>query len=185
MLKQQEPYPALVIDGSWNIKMANEGASQVFATFLDPQGLTPEQANNAMHAVFHPNGMRRYIENWEELSGDLIQRLHREATGGGDPDAAELLKQLLAYPGVPARWQTPELSAPVPPLVPVRLRKDGLTLRFFTTITTLGTPQDVTLQQLRIECFFPEDRATEALVRQMTENACTLGQGSTVQRTGT
>ncbi len=36
---------------------------------------------------------------------------------------------------------------------------------FFSTVTTLGTPQDVTLQELRIECFHPMDDGTRENVR--------------------
>ena len=55
----------------------------------------------------------------------------------------------------------------MPPLVSMHLRKDDLSLTFFSMITTLGTPQDVTLQQLKIECFFPADTITEQLARRL------------------
>jgi transcriptional regulator with XRE-family HTH domain len=139
MLKQQEPYPALVVDGCWNLLSANDAAGRIFGLFQGPVRLPPALANNAMHATFHPDGMRQYIGNWEELSGEMIQRMHREVAAGTDEGSAALLKELLAYPGVPARWATPELATPIPPLVAVRLRKGGLALSFFTTLTTLGT----------------------------------------------
>lgn len=43
------------------------------------------------------------------------------------------------------------------PVIPVRFEKDGRRHAYFSTVTTLGTPQDVTLQEIRIECFFPAD----------------------------
>ena len=45
-------------------------------------------------------------------------------------------------------------------LVPMHIRKDGCELRLFCTYMTLGTPQNVTLQELRIETFFPADAAS-------------------------
>ena len=66
---------------------------------------------------------------------------------------------------MPAHWRTPDAKAQSAPLVPLALRKGHLTLRFFTTIATLGTPQDITLQELRVKCFFPE--ATKAFARHL------------------
>src|SRR5262249_59924352 len=110
--------------------------------------------------VLHRGGLRPFIENWEAVAGALMERLHREAAGGPDAEARALRDELLACPGVPARWRTPELDRPPAPLLSIVYRKDDLRLAFFTTITTFGTPQDVTLQELRIECFFPADEAT-------------------------
>jgi hypothetical protein len=42
----------------------------------------------------------------------------------------------------------------------VRFAKDGRTFSYFSTVTVLGTPEDVTAQEMRIECFFPADDAT-------------------------
>lgn len=50
-------------------------------------------------------------------------------------------------------------------LLPVHLKADDLELRLFSAIMTLGTPQDVTLQELRIETFFPADAGSESRLR--------------------
>ena len=47
--------------------------------------------------------------------------------------------------------------------------KDGVALKFFTAITTLGTPQDVTAQEIRIETFFPSDEDTADLLREWAD----------------
>jgi hypothetical protein len=47
----------------------------------------------------------------------------------------------------------------------MHFRKQDTSLRLFTTIAMLDTPQDITLQELRIECFFPLDDATADLLR--------------------
>ena len=89
--------------------------------------------------------------------------MHRDAAAA-PPDGAmrALLDELLAYPGVPARWRTPQMDRAPAPFVSIVYRKEDLRLSFFSTITTFGTPQDVTLQELRIECFFPADETTRA-----------------------
>lgn len=167
ILRQQEPYPAIVVDGEWNTVMRNEAARRIFGLFLEAAALDQEHARNAMHMVCHPEGLRQFIVNWEEFAGPLIQTIHREAAGGTNVHAARLRDELLAHPGMPPRWKIPDPRAPVPPVLTMRLKKDDLSLAFFSTLTTLATPRDVMLEQLRIECFYPADRATEETARRL------------------
>ena len=173
MLAQQEPFPALVVDHHWNLLMQNEGARRIFGLFLDPGAVAQVPGPpNVVRMTFHPQGLRRYITNWEALAGPMIQQIHREAVGGiPDEPTRQLLDEVLAYPGVPARWRTADAHAQSAPFLPMALRRDGLAARFFTTIATLGTPQDITLQELRVECFYPADEATEELARRLAEEA--------------
>jgi transcriptional regulator with XRE-family HTH domain len=159
ILRQQEPYPALVIDPLWNVVMRNAAADRIFGLFRAQERLPRAQAVNALHSTFHPHGIRRFIENWEEFAGALIQGVHRDAAFS--VAAARLRDELLAYPDVPSGWKAPELMNGAPPLLTMRLRKDDLSLAFFSTMTTLANPRDLTLAQLRIECFHPADLQTE------------------------
>jgi hypothetical protein len=117
--------------------------------------------------VFHPNGLRPFITNWEDVAQCAMHSIHREVATTGSDAAMRLRDELLAYPGVPSRWRAADALAPMPPLVSMQLRKGDLSLAFFSTITTFATPRDVTLQQLKIECFFPADEATEQIARQL------------------
>jgi transcriptional regulator with XRE-family HTH domain len=168
-LSQQEPYPGLVVDGEWNIVMRNDGAARIFDLFTGPpcDDCADRRGPNVMRTVFHPNGLRRYIVNWEELAQCLVNSLHRQVAETGSDAMTRLRDELLGYPGVPARWSVPDPTVTMPPLVSMHLRKDDLSLTFFSMITTLGTPRDVTLQQLKIECFFPADTITEQLARRL------------------
>lgn len=172
MLTQQEPFPAVVVDRHWNLLMQNGAARRVFGLFLDRDAMAEvPRPPNVVRTTFHPRGLRPYIANWELLAGPLIQQIHREAVGGlPDEGTRRLLDELLAYPGVPARWRTPDPHARSTPLLPLTLRKGDLALSFFTTIATVGTPQDVTLQELRVESFFPADSATEAFARRLAQS---------------
>jgi hypothetical protein len=92
--------------------------------------------------------------------------VHREALGDTLDEAGQaLLSEVLDYRGVPTRWRTPDLGSPLIPVVPVSFGHRGQTFNFFSAVTVLGTPQDITLQELRIECFFPMDDATGAAAR--------------------
>jgi transcriptional regulator with XRE-family HTH domain len=175
MLRQQEPYPALVIDRHWNLRLGNEAAGRLLTWLVDSQmAQTPPGLGgplNLLRLLFHPDGVRPYIRNWHAVAGHLVERLHREAIIDGQSDATmALLNELLAYPDVPRAWHTPNWEVVQAPVLPVELAKNDLTLCFFTTITTFGTPHDMTLQELRLECFFPAD-ATEHNIEALRSSA--------------
>jgi transcriptional regulator with XRE-family HTH domain len=162
ILAQQEPYPAFVVDRHGNILMTNRGTERFLALF--PQSALPGRAN-AIRMVFHPNGLRPYITNWEDLAARLIQRVHREAAANpSDAGMIALRDELLAYPGVPDRWRLPDPDGPPVAYFTIDYQWNNRLLRVFSTITTFGTPQDVTLQELRIESFFPADQSTRTFL---------------------
>jgi transcriptional regulator with XRE-family HTH domain len=159
MLRAHEPYPAVVMDRHWNVLMTNSAADMLFGWLLG--GSKVQGPPNVIRLMFDPAGLRPYVTNWEAAAEALIQRIHREVVGGiPDRSTLELLVQALAYPGVAARWRSPDFLTPLLPIVPVVFEKDGLALAYFSTITTLGTPQDAMLQEIRVESFFPADDAT-------------------------
>ncbi len=160
MLAHHEPFPAIVLDRHWNLLMANAATGRFMALF--PECAVPGPPN-ALRLVFHPQGLRRFIANWDEVAGSMINEVHRElAADPSDTAAKALLAELVEYPGVPGRWRTVDLERPPSPLLVATYHHGAQVLRFFTTITTFGTPQHVTTQELRIECFFPADDATRA-----------------------
>ncbi len=168
ILRQQEPYPALVLDRHWNVLQVNEGSARVQAYFLDPAAVAELGPPNAMRLMFHPRAFRPYIVNWEATAASLIQWLHRDAVSGfGDAETRGLLEELLSYPDVPRHWRSLDLDTSTAPFLPIEFRKGELELRYFTTLTSLGTPHDITLQELRIESFFPADEATEEASRRL------------------
>lgn len=168
ILRQQEPYPALVLDRHWNVLRVNDGSARVQAAFLDPKAVAELGPPNAMRLMFHPSGFRPWIVNWEATAASLIQWLHRDvATGFADAETRALLAELLSYPDVPRQWRALDLDASPAPFLPIEFRRNDLCLRYFTTLTTLGTPHDITLQELRVESFFPADEATEAASRRL------------------
>jgi transcriptional regulator with XRE-family HTH domain len=163
MLAQQEPYPAFVVDRRWNLLRANTGALCLVEFLTGPAPATPltEPANLAI-ALVSPEGLRPFIVNWEEVVLYFLRGVQADALADGTPETSDLLRRLLAVPGAPTLSQvSPPDEAPGPVLV-FHFRRGETALRMFTTIATLGTPQDVTVQEIRIECFFPADDATAA-----------------------
>jgi len=175
MLRQQEPYrclpyPAIAVDRTWTILKANNGAVRLVEAFADPAA-ADEWGGNAMRLMFHPRGFRPHIVNWEAMAAALIQWLHRDVLSGlGGAETRRLLDELLSYPGVPPRWRTLDLDVSTAPFLAIEFRKGDLNVRFFSTLTSLGTPHDITLQELRIEAFFPADAESEEAARLMGDS---------------
>jgi transcriptional regulator with XRE-family HTH domain len=163
ILDHQEPYPAFVLDRHWEIRQTNQAAARCTRFLL---GAEPAESN-MVRLLLHPSGLRPVLVNWEETAADLIRHLHHQvAAAPSDERAKALLAEVLGYPGVPAGWQTREIGVPATPLLTTNFRKGDVQLRFFSTITTFGTPHDVTLDELRIECSFPADEATAGVCRE-------------------
>jgi transcriptional regulator with XRE-family HTH domain len=170
ILAKQEPYPAVVMNRGWDIVATNQAAARFFGMLLG--GPTPPGAANVLRLMFHPEGLRPCVTNWDAVARALVQRLHREAIGGVlDDGARALLAEILAYPGVPASWRTLDLGPAVLPVLPVSFQHGSLRFDFFSAVTVLGTPQDITLQELRIESFFPVDAATTAAAHRLAGEA--------------
>lgn len=164
MLAQQAPYPALVVDRLWNLVMHNAPAARMMRWLLGmpPDAPIPRDGSvNVLRLVLDPDGLRRHLLNWEDVCIDLLQWVQREAMGDGPgSEATRLLHELTALPGIEAAARQPNLERAALPFLPMKLRKDGVELNLFTTITTLGTPHDVTVHELRLESFFPADEAS-------------------------
>ncbi|HKE18301.1 MAG TPA: helix-turn-helix transcriptional regulator [Kofleriaceae bacterium] len=171
ILRQQEPFPAVVLNRRWDVLQQNAAAERFFGWLIGPRA-APAGPRNVLRMMFDPARLRPLVGNWQAVAESLIVRARREAVGGmADPDTAALIDEILAYPGVPPDVRRPRLDAPSLPIIPISFEKDSIRFRYFSTVTTLGTPQDVTLQELRIECFFPADAATERNARELAATA--------------
>lgn len=163
MLAQQAPYPALVVDRLWNLVMANAPASMMMSWLLEmPNGAPlPREGVNVLKLMLDPNGVRKHLQNWEDVCADLLHWIQREAMSDGPgSEAANLLGELAALPGISETTRLANLDARALPFLPMQIRKNGVALNLFTSIATMGTPHDVTVHELRIESFFPADEAT-------------------------
>jgi len=160
MLRQHEPFPAVVMDRYWNVLMTNEAAPRFFNRFIDVEARTAPR--NLLHLMFDPDGMRPFIANWEEVAKGLFQRVYRESVGRViDDRTRQLLTALFAYPDVKAEWKDPIVLSAMP-VIPIGFVRGGCLLNYFSMVTTVGTPQTIAAQELRIECMFPADERTEA-----------------------
>jgi transcriptional regulator with XRE-family HTH domain len=162
MMAQQEPYPAAVVDRRWNLLRANQGAVRLVEFLTGP--IAPDAKINLADALVAPDILRPHLSNWKEVVRYFIRSVEADAAADGTDETAALLQRLLAYDGVQAAVRTP-WENPSTPVLPMHFEKGDTSLGLFTTIATLGTPQDITLQELRIENFFPMDGRTAEILR--------------------
>jgi len=161
MLSHHEPYPAFVVDRGWNLLRANRGASSLKEFLLGPAPTeTPSAPVNLAIALVSPDGLRPYIVNWQEVVCYLVRGVQADANADGASATVNLLERLLNVAGVAGLSETMPTEADRAPVLPIHFRRGDTSLRLFTTIATLGTPRDVTLEEIRIEFFFPIDDAT-------------------------
>jgi len=161
MLRQHEPFPALVMDRYWNVLMTNQAAPRFFGQFCDLSARPSPR--NMLELMFDPEGMRPFIADFPAVAESLIQRVYRESVGRVVDDRTKtLLASLFAFPDVDPPSVTPSVQAAMP-VIPLSFIRDGRRLNYFSMVTTVGTPQAVAAQELRIECMFPADEEAEAL----------------------
>lgn len=168
ILAQQEPYPAFLLDRHWNILMENEAATRVNRFML---GGRDSRHSNMLRQFFDPEDLRGAVENWEEIASSMLRHLHNEvAAARPDPQAAALLQEMLAYPGVPTHWRQRDIGTAPAPVLTACFRHGEVRISFFSTITTFGTPRDLTLEELHIESCFPMDARTEAFCKSLRKD---------------
>jgi transcriptional regulator with XRE-family HTH domain len=163
LLASHEPYPALVVDRSWNLVEAN-ASIVLFTNLIAPHLLAPPA--NVLRVSLHPEGLAPHIINLGEWRGHLLHRLRRIVELTADSDIIKLAEELETYPYDDAKPE-PTLPGPGEIMMPLRLRlpDSGAELSFFSMVATFGTPLDVTLSELAIEAFYPADAATARLLQ--------------------
>ena len=160
VLQAHAPFPALAVDRHWTLVASNGAVAPLLA------GVSPELLQgpvNVLRLSLHPQGLAPRIDNLAEWRAHLLSRLQQQIDRSGDAQLVALHAELAAYPMPAADAPTHEFGAIA---VPLRLRLAGRAepLSFISTTTVFGTPVDVTLSELALECFYPADQRTrEAL----------------------
>jgi hypothetical protein len=126
--------------------------------------LTPGVPVNLADALVAPDVLRPYLLNWKDVVRYFIRGVEADAAADGTDDTDALLNRLRTYDGVRGALEA-RADDSASPVLPMHFQKGDTSLKLFTTIATLGTPQDVTLQELRIESFFPIDVGTAKVLR--------------------
>jgi transcriptional regulator with XRE-family HTH domain len=164
-LDHHDPYPAMVLDGRWNMIMANEGALRFFGIFIDLfaalDAIGTPQEFQVVRLCLSELGLKPYIVNWQDLAWSFLARARRALlVNPRDPHLPGLIKEISLHPEAPAEWRQPDWSAAPPPAVVMTMARDGVQYSLFTMLAHFGSAQSVTLEELSVETFYPADAAT-------------------------
>ena len=166
MLAAHEPFPAIALDRAWNVRLSNRSFDRL-------SGLLGEDIwervgggpRNLMRLFFHPAGIRSLVTNWAAIGPLIWRRAQREAEALGGQEMKAVLAELAPFQDAEVLWSAAD--AALVPVLPFSLQAGDQTISMFAIIATLGTAQDVTADELRIETLFPSDAQSEALFRRM------------------
>ena len=164
LLLAHDPYPGVVLDGHWDVVLANRSAQRLMAQL--PAALR-QPAVNMFRASLHPEGFAALTQNFAEWGNYLWHELQKLVAQSRDPRTLALATEIAQYPNVKAlRTQAAPMEAPQL-LIPCVLALGGQSYSLFTTLTSFGTPRDITLAELSVELFYPADAATEVQLHQL------------------
>ena len=166
VLAAHAPFPALAIDRHWTLIASNPAVPPLLAGIA---AHLLEPPVNVLRLSLHPLGLAPRIANLGEWRRHLLTRLQQQIDNSGDAALRALEAELSSYPFTASSAPPGDFGAIA---VPLRLRVPGLLtpLSFISTTTVFGTPVDVTLSELALECFYPADDATRAvLMRQAVQ----------------
>jgi len=170
-----EPFPLIIIDRTYRVLDLNQGALLLLGAILGDDSPVPGDPTaisalglNLARLTFDPRGAQPHLANFADVGPQLLWRIQREVLADADDgEMRELLDELLAMPTVEADWRRVDLSVPSDPALVLHLRRGDLDLRFLTMITAFQAPQNVAVEHLRIETWFPYDDTTAAICRAM------------------
>lgn len=165
VLKGSAPNPAVAVDVRWEVRAANEP----MRWFLD--GLPEHLAGpplNVLRATFHPDGLASQIQNFEQWRSHVVRRVRRQLERTAAIGLADLLAEIEGFPVPPGGTRL------VPPVdndlvTPMVLRTAYGELSLVYALTVFGAPQDVTLDEIAIETFFPANEQTAAILRELSD----------------
>ncbi|WP_055612171.1 helix-turn-helix domain-containing protein [Streptomyces phaeochromogenes] len=168
LIQGYEPYPAFVVDATYNVVAANRGIAMLLDTV--PEHLLAPPLN-AMRLTLHPEGLAPRIRNLREWRGHLLAQMERDIALRRSEPLRALYEEVAAYPypaeGSPGIENESENESDEGPgetvpyfALPMQIEHDGRVLSFISSISTFNTPMDVTVAELAIETLLPADPAT-------------------------
>ena len=166
-LKHHDPYPAIVADRNWNLLMANDASMGLISLLGDPeevwQNVDPSGNKNIYRMTFSDQGMKPLIANWDELARHLVLRLQRELNADPENEFLNgLYQEIMALNPFDEAASPFDMTTPIAPILPMQMSVGGITLKTFSMISSFGTAQDITAEEIKVETFFPADEFTKA-----------------------
>lgn len=170
ILASHDPYPAVVLDNMWNVVRTNRSGKRLLAFLMDGKLERRDGSINVVDWLVEDGGLRDHLENWSEIGIEMVRRIHRKAESDGSDKRlnvmlGKLLQALEAKEWTPVKASNQETEL----FMPLNIRKGGLVLNLYSTITRIGDPRDITLQELSIETLCPADPETQFILKALGE----------------
>lgn len=167
MLDNHDPFPAIVIDGNWNIVMVNKSQQRVAAQVS--QQAQNDFPTNLLEAVFREDAYKPFIQNWDVVAAHTLRRLRKQVLAYGKSEHAELYQRLLQL-SPPENWQQPEQMQQDGPMLTVDFVMGGQVLSMFSTLSQFGTSLDTGVEELVIESYFPATEACKTFFESLADS---------------
>lgn len=175
MLRHHKPFPAIVVNRRWDLVQMNGTVVRLFSILGDGglmwRKVAPDGRRNILKMIFHSDGLRPYIRNFDDVARMLLGYVQREAAQSAA--AAEILQEVLRESDLPRRLRATEPLPQPTPVFATHFEVNGARLSLFTMISTFGTPQDITAEELRVGSFYPADDESEAFLRNLAAQPAT------------
>ncbi len=169
LVRQNDPFPSMLIDRHWDILEANRSFYLMCETFVHNPELLKAEPLNLVRCFLNPECLGNSVVNYAEMFDTMVNRAKRLVNVmGNDPDSQQLLEEVASYnlrKGLEVTDALPEL------VMPLRLKKGDKEVSLFTMVATMGAPLDVTLQELQLELGLPMDEASDAFLRNLVKEA--------------
>lgn len=161
LLNQHEPFPAFVVNQSYDLLMLNQGFHYLMSKFVHVNVVA--KYKNFYRLIFAKDGLQPFFLNWSLVGSFLLTRLQQEAMVSQNQRVQTLFDELISNFDLPKNGHMGGEEVGELPVISFKLRKEDCEMHFFSTITTFGAPQDITVQELRIETLFPANEVTHEI----------------------
>ena len=150
LLAAHAPYPAMALDATWRVLRLNPPAARLY-------GLLGLAEGGSLLELLTSDLPPQVIENWPQVAHHTALRLRTESAAQGGSPALDAVAQHLSA-------VAPQGTQATGAVIPMVLRIGPQRLSLFGTVAQFGTPEDVTLDEMKIELFFPADPETHAFL---------------------
>lgn len=167
ILTDDNPFPIMLLNQHYDILRTNQSAQRLLPHFIKNMTKVGSPMN-IYRLLFDPNLARDSVVDWKLIGQQLLSRLHREALH--QPENVKLrnlVDELLEYPDIPVEWRQANFESATNASHLIQLRSENLELSFLTTITSFNAPGNITIEELRIESYYPLNEETERVCREM------------------
>lgn len=161
LVRAHEPYPAVIFDPDWFAVSISDGGARLVQSITPdlPASLDdPMRGLDMIGAIAHPDGLLANAEDPAVIAAAFLRQFEAEAWAR--PSLRQRVRRCTAV--LQARYGPLPSAArnPATPHLRLAFRVQGERLSFFTVQAVVGLPQNVTVDSVRAELWFPEDDVT-------------------------